>query len=293
MTIKFRLITTDENTKDITVFVNGEMYVADSNHNPHFSQIVEKVMADDESVVDLFDLEKTVTKKFDRLSERVTVKDGNIYFDGSVVHDALSDQVLRYLEEGVEKWDGLVAFWEKLASNPNEHSREQLYTWLQNRSFQISKSGNIVAFKGVKLGKDGTYLSIHAGPAIVDDVEMTGYIPNAVGSIVEMPRENVQFNSSIGCASGLHAGTYEYATSFAQGAVLTVSINPRDVVSVPSDCNAQKLRVSRYKVVNATAVEWNGVETELDDDYDVDVESDEDEDYDDDDLCWCGDPDCV
>jgi mRNA-degrading endonuclease RelE of RelBE toxin-antitoxin system len=59
----------------------------------------------------------------------------------------------------------------------------------------------------------------------------------------------VAFDPSTGCASGLHAGTYEYAKMYASGALLKVVINPRDVVSVPTDSDAQKLRVSRYRVV--------------------------------------------
>jgi len=263
--VKYNLVCNESD--NITVFVDGEMYVADSDHNPNFSEIVEKVLADDVSVVELFDLEKTVSKKFERLSERVVVRNGNIYFDGSPVNDVLGKQVLRFVEDDVEDWQPLVLFWENLAQNPNEHSREQLYSWLNDRKFQISKNGNIVGFKGVKI-VNGEYRSIHAGPAIVDDVEMNGYIPNAIGSVIEMPRADVQSNSAVGCSTGLHVGTYDYAKDFAQGAVLTVSVNPRDVVSVPSDCNAAKLRVCRYRVVNATAVEWSSAVSDVEDDED-------------------------
>lgn len=265
MSLKFNLVSTDSDSQNITVFVDGEMYVADSNHNPNFQEIIQKVLLGDESVVDLFDLERAVSKRFEKLSERVAVRNGDIYFDGSVVNDVLAQQVLRFLDDGVDDWQPLVLFWENLAQNPNPHSREQLYRWLNDRNFQISKNGNIVGFKGVKVGADGTYLSIHAGPAIVDDVEMNGYIPNAIGSIIEMPRDDVQFDSAVGCSTGLHVGTYSYAKGFAQGAVLTVSVNPRDVVSVPTDCNDEKLRVCRYKVVNNTPVEWSGSVSDVED----------------------------
>lgn len=283
--VKYNLVANGD-SDNITVFVRGEMYVADSNHNPNFEQIVAKVLADDESVVDLFDLERAVSKKFEKLSERVAVRNGAIYFDGTEVNDVLGKQVLRFVEDGVEDWQPLVLFWENLAQNPNPHSREQLYRWLNERNFQISKNGNIVGFKGVKV-VNGEYRSIHSGPAIVDDVEVNGYVLNAVGSVVEMPRESVQFNSAVGCSTGLHVGTYSYAKDFAQGATLTVSVNPRDVVSVPTDCNDEKLRVCRYKVVNATPVKWtespvSDVEDEEDlKDWDDDYEDDEDENYDD------------
>lgn len=273
--VKYNLVSNDD-SDNITVVVDGEMYIADSNHNPNFTEIVSRVLADDVSVVDLFDLEKTVTKKFERLSERIVVRNGNILFDGSPVNDVLGQQVLRFVEDEVEDWKPLVLFWEKLAQNPNPHSRDQLYRWLQDRNFQISKNGNIVGFKGVAVDADGVFRSIHAGPAVVDDEEVNGYVPNAIGSVIEMPRANVQFDSGIGCSSGLHVGTYRYAKEFAQGAVLTVSVNPRDVVSVPVDCDAEKLRVCRYRVVNSTPVEWSGAVSDVedgdddwsDDDYD-------------------------
>jgi hypothetical protein len=277
MSIKYNLVKNGD-SNNVTVFVNGEMYVADSQHNPNFNEIISKILADDESVVDLFDLERTVSKKFEKLSERVAVRNGAIYFDGSEVNDVLRKQVLRFVEDGVEDWQPLVLFWENLAQNPNPHSREQLYRWLNERNFQISKNGNIVGFKGVQVVA-GEYRSIHSGPAIVDDVEVNGYVLNAVGSVIEMPREKVQFDSAVGCSTGLHVGTYRYAKEFARGAVLTVSVNPRDVVSVPTDCNDEKLRVCRYKIVNATPVEWT--ESPISDVEDEDDEYDLDEDYDD------------
>jgi hypothetical protein len=281
MSLKFNLVSTDSDSQNITVIVDGEMYVADSNHNPNFEQIVEKVRAGDSSVVELFDLERLVSKKFEKLSERVAIRNSNIYFDGSVVNGVLAQQVLRFLDDGVDDWQPLVLFWEKLAQNPNPHSREQLYRWLNDRNFQISKTGNIVGFKGAKVAADGSYLSIHAGPAIVNDEEMNGFIPNAVGSVIEMPREDVQFDSGIGCSTGLHVGTYNYAKGFARGVVLTVSVNPRDVVSVPTDCNDEKLRVCRYKVVNDTPVEWSGSVSDVEDeDYEDDYEDEEYEELD-------------
>jgi hypothetical protein len=79
-----------------------------------------------------------------------------------------------------------------------------------------------------------------------------------------MQRSAVEHNPARACASGLHVGTWEYASSFGNGVTAVVKVNPRDVVSVPTDCNGQKMRVSRYKVVeyvdeaHNTAVVPNG-----------------------------------
>jgi hypothetical protein len=66
-----------------------------------------------------------------------------------------------------------------------------------------------------------------------------------------MPRNKVDDNKEVGCSYGFHAGTLEYASDFASDSdkLVVVEIDPADVVSIPTDCNFQKLRTCRYKVV--------------------------------------------
>lgn len=245
--MRFNLV--DNNgEKNITVVSNdGSLLVADDQH-PNFDKIVDYAMSGDERVFDLFDVSRTVATRFDRLSERVQVANGRIYFDGEEINNSLTRAVVRFLDEDIEDFMPLVNFFEKVMTNPQEHSRDQLYSWLADRDFTITDEGNFLAYKGVVRDKDGKYRSVSSGTAIVDGVKHTGRIPNAVGSVVEMPRSNVQADSYIGCSTGLHAGTWAYASGFGRGGTLLVEINPRDVVSVPTDCYAQKLRVCRYKV---------------------------------------------
>jgi hypothetical protein len=140
----------------------------------------------------------------------------------------------------------LVNFLERVMLNPQAHSREQLYTWLARHEFAITDEGKFVAYKGTK--GDENFTSIHGGPGIVDGVPVE-QVTNKPGSVVEIARSKVQHAPGVACATGLHAGTWSYAKGFAQGAVLEVHIDPRDVVSVPVDCDAQKLRTCRYTVV--------------------------------------------
>lgn len=237
----------DEDGANIVVFLPGfAPQVAHSTH-PNFEAILEAVKDGDEDVIDLFDVAQTVAKRFNRLSERVSVANDRIYLDGVEVNNALTEQVLRFMDAGLD-FMPLVKFFENVQANPNEHSREQLYAWLQ-RDFSITRDGMIVGYKGV--AKDGTgFKSIHSGKAIVDGQEVTGRIPTNIGSIIEMPRDEVQWDPGVGCHRGLHVGTYEYAEGFAQGALLEVHVNPRDVVSVPTDCGAAKMRCCRYVIVD-------------------------------------------
>lgn len=225
--------------------------------------MVAGVLADDPAVLDLFNLAKAVSERFSRLTERVSTANGRLYFDGDEVANALAAQVIRFLDEGVDDWQPLVNFFEKVEANPNEHSREQLYRWLDRHDFTITPSGDFVGYKGV--GND--LKSIHSGPGIVDGVPMNGRLPNNPGSMVEIARSAVHHDPSVGCSTGLHVGTHGYASSF--GAVcLEVHVNPRDVVSVPTDCGDQKVRCCRYLVVGQVEAAYDSAYIESDEDDD-------------------------
>jgi hypothetical protein len=265
----------------ITVFYDGQMLSATDAH-PNWAEIKAGVEADDVNVMSLFDPGTVAQTRFERLSDRVTVKSGKVFWDNQPVHNALTEQVVRFLKDGQENFGPLVEFFEKVMTNPNEHSREQLFEWLNVHDFTILPNGNFIGYKGVRVVRetlpDSTsytekYESISHGKAISDGIEYNGAIPNPVGAVVEMPRDEVQHDPSVGCHTGLHVGTWDYASGFAQGAVLKVEVNPRDVVSVPTDCGHQKLRTCRYTVLEVIDSPVSGP---LDTDYDVDDDIDED-----------------
>lgn len=275
MAVQFTLIGGDEGESNIVVFVTGGAPLVAHSSHPNFNRIVQGAMDGDESVVKLFDIASSITENFRRLTERVTTRYGKLYLDGEEVHNSLTTQVLRFMDQGSDDWKPLVLFFENVQANPNEHSREQLYTWLDKEDFTITPDGMIVGYKGVAKQVDGSLVSINRGKAIVDGRECSGAIPNYLGAVVEMPRGEVQHDPSVGCHTGLHVGTFDYASGFARGALLEVHVNPRDVVSVPSDCNAAKMRTCRYTVVGT-----------IDAKYDTAVVP---YDYEDDDEPWWGD----
>jgi hypothetical protein len=270
MAIKFNLTQNDE-ISALTAFLDGNVYTADNSH-ASWPQLVAAVTTADEdtdiqALIRLFDPALAVQDYFNKVSERVSVAGGHVFVDGDEVDGGLSDHILRFMnEDNTGRATALVNFLEKVMTNPNEHSRTQLYDWLSRYDFAINDEGNFLAYKGVyargtdRWGNDiGTadaedvdkypYQSSSSGRAIVDGKVYEGRIPNGVGATVEMPRGDVQHDPSVGCHTGLHAGTWEYASTFTSGPVLLVEINPRDVVSVPTDCNWQKIRTCRYRVV--------------------------------------------
>lgn len=272
MTLPYSIVGSSADDKFITVFIPGEPQPlsAHSSH-PNFDAIVAKVEADDsDGLADLFDVSRAAAKRFEPLSERVTVANGRLYLDGDEVSNALAKQVVRFLNEGVSDWKPLVAFFENVQANPTDHSREQLFEWLDRHDFSITTDGLIVGYKGVT----SDLKSIHSGPGIVNGKPQNGRLDNSIGNVIEMPRSDVDHNPSQGCSRGLHVGTFEFASTFGHGKTVKVLVNPRDVVSVPTDSNWAKVRCCRYKVIDVidakvpsavTADEWD---EESDDWYD-------------------------
>lgn len=248
-----------------------------TSENANWNEIVNQLLtktdfteAEEERLLGLIKPITEISGKLTQLSERVSIADTTILFDGDPIHGSLVNHILRIVKEGGDQrsYGALVKFLEKLYQNPSEKSRNSLYDFILHYDITIDTDGDFYVYKGV--ASDGT--SIHSGPGIVDGQRMNGHLPNKIGSVIEFPRSEVNADTRIGCATGLHAGTYSYAHRFSQGQLLTVKVNPRDVVSVPDDCGFQKIRVCRYKVTGIADVEMDSTT------YDGD-ESDDDNDW--------------
>lgn len=255
MPIAYNVAEAENGQKFVTVFANGTLTAPVDDSHANFLAIIGACEAstrgehiDPQDVLDLFDIPTTIARKFARLSDRVTVENNELCFDGDPCQPGLSKQILRFLDEGNDV-DPLVNFMEKIMLNPSDHSREQAWAWLDHHDFSVTPEGDVVAYKGVYADGNGGYRSSNRGHAFVNDEEVVNdYVPNAVGYVVHMPRSEVTDDPHTACHSGLHVGTYSYAQSWARGAMLRVVINPRDIVSVPHDASGQKIRVCRYMV---------------------------------------------
>lgn len=235
----------------LTFYHEGQSHVVGDDH-PRWNEILEAAYDNEDYALaaELVDLKAGVTREFDRVSDRVSISGGTVYFDNVAVHGELVDQIVTHYEQG-EDFAPLVNFMEKLYVNSNADSIDHLFRWISDRDLTITADGDFVAYKGVVKNDAGQFVSKKSGHAIVDGVEVNGFVVNNVGSVIEMPRNEVTFDPDTHCAPGLHAGTWDYASMWGSY-VLTVAINPRDVVSVPNDHASQKLRVTRYRVTGIT-----------------------------------------
>ena len=315
----FSLTEGDNGSQVSIIFSDGSSETISDKHQ-NFDSIVAALISKPEGygqvVFDLANIPKTIGRKFRNLSNRVTTDGSEIYFDGDAIDDSLSQFILKLLREDAHKaaaffeggssvdsenedattWEALVKFLELLYSNPNDQSRNSLYEWISRYGLTIRKDGHFIAYKGV----NSDFGSRHSGYGIVDGVEVNGVLFNKPGSVLRFPRKDVNSNTGVGCAQGLHAGTHSYATDWARdGKLVSVAINPMNVVSVPDDCTYQKLRVCEYEVLsevdpleealatsgwNSSSSFWNSDEDDSDEEdcdescCDRDEEDDEEED---------------
>jgi hypothetical protein len=278
----YQIVTHNEN--ETLSIIGARVQTTVPPTHPNYATLVEYLQTndehDEEHVERLLDLAFGASQRMYEISERVRLVNGTLYFDGDQLDNVLSRHIVRMVREGDDAWEGLVRFMENLAQNPSRKSRLHLFKWLNFADFTITREGMFIAYKGVTATHEN--LSSHAGSgALVNGVPLDGYrqVPNPVGAVIEMPRSMVDPERSQTCSVGLHVGSYEYASGFGER-LLTVEVNPRDVVSVPHDESDQKMRVCRYKVIQASDTDYRGLTTfpAGDDDQDTLDYSDQDSD---------------
>lgn len=262
--IRYRKFDSGTRGSIVVLGPNGVLQ-ADSFH-PHWQAIVSAAESGDERVYELFDVRAGLGRRLEMISDRVSYNGTDVLFDGNPVHTVLADQIKRALESGEADYMPLIRFWEKLESNPQAHSKEQAYRWLATHDFKITEDGDVVAYKGVRTLGTGEFSSISSSQVAdtpsgyVDGVPVPplSVVTQSIGSVVTMPRDEVKHDPSVACHRGLHVGDWSYARQFAKGAVLEVHVNPRDIVSVPSDESSRKVRTCKYKVVSVVTAEYSG-----------------------------------
>ena len=260
MVVTARIANPDPLSGFITVVLDGERYSINAG-NGLFSKALEAYKVNDWDAF-IACVNPTIRLKSLYASyEGIEVKDGNLYVFGEPVHSTLATRVLSFLEAGLDCVH-LFKFILKLNLNPSKRAVDELYTFLEHRALPITDNGNFLAYKAVNSDYTDKY---------------SGKFLNTIDSVLEMPRNKVDDNKEVGCSYGFHAGTVEYAKDFLGGSghLMIVEINPSDVVSIPTDCQFQKLRTCKYKVVGEYEIDLTDplyasrFETDQDDEVDV------------------------
>lgn len=243
MSNKISIIGTKDN---ITINQNGEVTVVSRLKNEEvFTEVYDKIVTGDlawieenyQSIKDR--IAKLTNGMFEQHNSKVVLKGTTI---------PVPDVILKKLQElegnpdSLVRMTALLRFWRKLSDNPSENSRNDLYVFMTKNNIPLSDDGDIVVEKGVNQKRDSY-------PFHLVDCR-TGTIDNSVGMEVAIPRDKVNADSSQTCSYGLHVGAPDYVRNiWSSDVIVECTVNPMDVVSVPKDYNATKMRVCRYKVM--------------------------------------------
>ena len=256
---------------NLTLVLNNKSYQVLPDHINYRMILDILPTATEEELLKVVDIQKAVATFSDGLVE---IKDGQVTYEGEVVHGSISKRILEFMSKGLP-FQPLVNFLNNLMENPSMQSQKELYDFLEHENLAITEDGHFLAYKAVRGDFKDKY---------------RGIFDNSVGQVVKMQRAKVDDDRARGCSDGLHAGALNYVAGYGSvesgDRIVIVKINPRDVVSVPSDCNCEKLRTCRYEVVGEYQGELLKPLYSSNFSYDEHEEEYDDEDYDVDESYW-------
>lgn len=196
---------------------------------PNFNALAQALLSGDEANVRA---NLTVARSLESWAQgKFTVEGETVKYNGEPLPSELNKRIVA-LAAANESPEPLFRFWENLKQNPSNRSVEQLWGFLQHCGIPLTEDGCFLAYKGVDEQLKDQY---------------THTIDNSPGQTVKMERNQISDDPRTPCHYGLHVGALSYAISFGPRCII-VKVNPRDVVCVPYDENARKMRVCEYTV---------------------------------------------
>lgn len=221
----------------VTVFINGVPTTIVKGHR-FFDKVCMLIRhgAPEDSIIDAIEASKATVRYTAGIPDLVWgIENQTATYKGEALPQSLIERMKTCLSASTPI-GYLEAFIQRLWANPSRKSREQLFQFLEHKNLPITARGTFLGYKSVR-------------PDMTD--HHTGKFSNQIGNILVMPRRDVDDDSNQGCSAGWHVGSLSYATTFGgeDRIVVVVEVDPADVVSVPTDCNFQKLRTCKYTVV--------------------------------------------
>ena len=219
--------------KNIVVVIGNVSHTISTTHIS-YEKIKEAIKtADWDTVQDLIEPKKVILSYG---QGNVGVQGDKLYWKDREFHNYLAAKFIEMYQEGFPV-EPMVNFMENLMQNPSKRAIDELYGFLEKGNMPITADGCFLAYKKVR----NDYLDIHSGT-----------MDNSVGKVVEMERNEVDDDKDRTCSTGLHFCSIGYLDHFGgnDSRTVIVKINPRDVVSIPSDYHATKGRACRYEVID-------------------------------------------
>ena len=221
---------------NVVVVIGNKSHTISKTHIT-YQKVIDAIKANDWDAVKAVIEPKKVVLNYGQ--GNVSVQGEQLYWRGAPFHGSLASRMIQMLQEGFTI-EPMVRFMENLMQNPSKRAVDELYGFLEKNNLPITPDGHFLAYKKVR----ADYKDVHSGT-----------MDNSVGKIVEMERNQVDDDRNRTCSTGLHFCSESYLKSFSGERTVIVKINPRDVVSIPSDYNEAKGRACRYEVIGELGVE--------------------------------------
>lgn len=222
---------------NVTVVIDGKPHTVAKAH-PTYQKVVDAIKAGEwDKVKQIIDPVKVVLNYG---KGNVSIQGDKLFWKGEPFAGVLATRMIAMLEDGFSI-EPMVNFMENLMTNPSKRAVTELYGFLEKNNLPLTPDGHFLAYKKVR--RD--FKDIHSGT-----------MDNSPGTIVEMERNQVDDNKDVTCSTGLHFCGLSYLPHFggSDSRIVIVKINPRDVVSIPSDYNGAKGRACRYEVIGEMGV---------------------------------------
>lgn len=230
------------NDGNVTAVVSGQAYNFGKSH-PNYNKLINHLKNNN---VEHFEACYDIVSHLNSYCEGyVNCSDGVLNWDGIKMPNMFTSTILDMVKQGFP-FEPMLNFLDNMSQNPSDHAIVELFDFMENKHMPITMDGYFLAYKAVR----SDYKDIYSGT-----------FDNSVGNVCSVPRNQVDNNRNNGCGKGLHVGAIDYAKSYGginldEGGdndggnqLMICKVNPRDVVSVPTDSKFQKLRTCRYEVV--------------------------------------------
>lgn len=232
------------NEKTITVILKNGFEIIPASHI-NFTKIKKALLSGNhEEVEALLNIRKELEKA---VTGEITIDGNSVFYKGLAVPAYQGQKLVSMYKEGCKNFTPFRRSVERLMENTSFYVREQFSKFADYDELPIDEDGYVYAYKGVQ----NDYWSVQGNTktrVLKGKVNSSGQIFNGVGEEIEIVRADVDDDPNNYCSNGVHIGSFEYASRHGPK-VMLVKFDPKDVVSVPNDCNGQKCRVCHYWVV--------------------------------------------
>ena len=257
--------------KGLSLVINGDPAAVGKSHM-NYGKILQALRDKDYEVIpELINIAQSIQASTNGL---VVVRGGVVFYNDIAMRNSLTTRMLQMIDLGLDI-EPLARFLENLMQNPSHRAVNELHKFMEACDMPITEDGRLLAYRSV----NEDFWDTHTGKTSLslppDKIPTYGGLPNGKNvmthngvttdlstgkCVVSMPRNMVNENPDQTCSDGLHVCSQKYGMYGSR--LLLVAVNPADVVSVPNEYNAAKMRVSKYEVLKCVKEEgfkqWGG-----------------------------------